>query len=470
MTELSVSGRIARWALNTFTQGEVPDEVLAIARIHLADTMAVALAGSNEPGVRALRASLTASGAALSPRDLALLLGTASHALDYDNVQTPSLVHPSCFAVPTAVIAGRQGQRGAAEILRALVITQEVSLWLGDTTIVGTNSRLFERGFHPTAVCGPVGAAVGAGLLLGLGEAELAHAINVVCSLAGGILEGNRTGGEVKPMHAGLCAANGIFAAQLAQSGMTGPPTSIEGRFGFVHAFVGDDAVIDVTTLERPAVWRTRAVVLKPYPTNAFTHTATDCAIDLRADGVTLDRLAHVEVRVAKPILRTIAEPRAEKVTPRSAYLARFSGPFTFAMALRGGGGLGLALTDFTDSILTDHELLAAVQKVDFVEDTECSEAFPSRIICKVVATLHDGTRVQARRDVNRGSEFDPLSLDELHRKYSDCTVNLLDDTESAVLWDAMMTFGAAAETAGDTLWEALDKHVVADRAGVLQA
>ena len=461
VSDLTVSTRIARWALDAFTNRHVPADVLAIGRIQLADTVAVCLAGSTEPGVWALRKSLTQSGAVLSMRDLALLVGTASHALDYDNVQIPSLVHPSCFAVPTVLIAGRQTHSSATEILCALVITQEVSLWLGDTTVVGKNSRLFERGFHPTAVCGPVGAAVGAGLLLGLNETELAHAINIACSMASGILEGNRTGGEVKPMHAGLCASSGIFAAELAQSGMTGPPTSVEGRFGFIHAFVGEDAIINVATLEAQSVWRTRGVVLKPYPTNAFTHTATDCAIDLRGKGVKIAQLSHVEVRVAKPILRTIAEPRQEKIKPRTAYLSRFSGPFTFAMAVRGGGGLGLSLTDFSHSILADQELLSAVEKVEFIEDAECTDAFPSRIICKVVATLQDGTRVEARRDVNRGSESDPLSLDELYRKYSDCTVNRLNETEILDLWNLMLTFGEGMETAGNELWEILQKYVV---------
>ena len=43
--------------------------------------------------------------------------------------------------------------------------------------------------------------------------------------------------------------------------------------------------------------------------------------------------------------LRTIAEPREAKIRPESGYHAQFSGPFTFALALRGGSGLGVSST-----------------------------------------------------------------------------------------------------------------------------
>ena len=42
------------------------------------------------------------------------------------------------------------------------------------------------------------------------------------------------------------------------------------------------------------------------------------------------------------------------KIRPESGYHAQFSGPFTFALALRGGGGLGVYLDDFTDAAVAD--------------------------------------------------------------------------------------------------------------------
>jgi hypothetical protein len=83
------------------------------------------------------------------------------------------------------------------------------------------NSVFFERGPHATSICGAVGAAA---------------------SMGAGLLEANRTGGTVKRVHCGWAAHCGVAAADLARHGLTGPPTVMEGRFGFLQAFCGDRA------------------------------------------------------------------------------------------------------------------------------------------------------------------------------------------------------------------------------------
>ena len=54
--------------------------------------------------------------------------------------------------------------------------------------------------------------------------------------MASGIIEANRTGGTVKRLHCGFAAQAGVTAAQLVRRGFTGPPTVLEGRFGFFEA------------------------------------------------------------------------------------------------------------------------------------------------------------------------------------------------------------------------------------------
>src|SRR5690606_24242950 len=94
------------------------------------------------------------------------------------------------------------------------------------------NLLFFERGQHATSICGALGSAVAAGLLMGLDAEGLTHAIGVAASFASGVIDGNRTGGTVKRMHGGWAAHAGVTAADLTRRGITGPPTALEGRFG----------------------------------------------------------------------------------------------------------------------------------------------------------------------------------------------------------------------------------------------
>jgi len=104
------------------------------------------------------------------------------------------------------------------------------------------NLVFFERGLHATSICGAVGAAVAVAMLQGQDEAGIASAAGIAASMGAGLLEANRTGGTVKWVHCGWAAHCGVAAADLARHGLTGPPTVLEGRFGFLQAFCGDRA------------------------------------------------------------------------------------------------------------------------------------------------------------------------------------------------------------------------------------
>ena len=128
------------------------------------------------------------------------------------------------------------------------------------------NSVFFERGLHATSICGAVGAAVAVAMLQGQDEAGIASAAGIAASMGAGLLEANRTGGTVKRVHCGWAARCGVAAADLARHGLTGPPTVLEGRFGFLQAFCGDRAHPDAVVRGLGTDWELPRVVFKPYP------------------------------------------------------------------------------------------------------------------------------------------------------------------------------------------------------------
>ena len=159
--------------------------------------------------------------------------------------------------------------------------------------------------------------------------------------------------------------------------------------------------------------WETAGLLYKAYPANHFTHTAVDAALTVRARGVDVDEIERVRLAVATPTLRTIAEPREEKVRPRSGYHAQFSGPFVVATALTGGGGLGVYLDDFTDERARDPRLLALAERVDCVSDPECDARYPQALPAILSVQLRSGETVVARALDDRR-----LTRDEVSEKF----------------------------------------------------
>ena len=145
-----------------------------------------------------------------------------------------------------------------------------------------------------------------------------------------------------------------MTAADLVSRGFTGPPTVLEGRFGFYQAFLSGQADLAEITKNLGTDWCTPDIFFKPYPANHFTHAGIDAARRMRRAGLRPDDVDHAVLKVAPAPLRTIGEPLAAKQAPETGYQAQFSGPYTVAAALFGGGGLGLGLGDFTDELAQD--------------------------------------------------------------------------------------------------------------------
>jgi 2-methylcitrate dehydratase PrpD len=198
----------------------------------------------------------------------------------------------------------------------------------------------------------------------------------------------------------------------------------LEGRFGFYQAFCGGQ-FHEAELLDRLGeYWCIPDVFYKPYPANHFTHAGIDAALRLRerfrTEGVALDEIAEIELGVASPTLRTIAQPPEAKARPHSGYHAQFSGPFTVAAALLGeGGGLGLWLDDFTDARVQDERYLALAAKVRCVADPECDAIFPNQFPAVLKLRLRDGREFCEKVLANRGGPGNPLSTEELKLKFS---------------------------------------------------
>ena len=411
--------------------GGVEPEILQDARRRTTDIIGIALAASGMEPARIVRgviegwggegqASVIGRGGRYPAASAALMNGTLAHSLDYDDTHLPSVLHPSAAVVPAALAAAEASGATGRDLLCAVAAGDELVVRVGmagyDPEL--GNSVFFEKGLHATSIAGTLGAALAAAMVYGLGEEEIGHAVAISASMGAGIIEANRTGGTVKRIHCGWAAHAGVTAAELAANGLTGPPTAFEGRFGFLQAYLGDNANADALTRGLGDNWELRRVFFKPYPANHFTHAGIDAAIQLREEGLEIGEIESIELGVASPVLRTIAQPEEEKARPESGYAAQFSGPFTVATALMGGGGLGVSLDDFTDEVVGDRIKLDLASRVRCSADEECDRIFPNQFPAVLRVHLTNGETCEARVSHNRGGPENPLSDEELETKF----------------------------------------------------
>ena len=428
--ETTVLQEVSRFAAGV-RDGKVEDSILQDARRRVMDIIGIALAASGMEPTRVVRAvveswggegqaSIIGSDDRYPASSVALVNGTLAHALDYDDTHLPSVLHPSAAVVPAALAAAEASGASGRDLLTAAAAGDELAVRVGMTGYdeeLG-NSVFFEKGLHATSIAGTLGGALAAAMLYGLDEEGIGHAVAISASMGAGLIEANRTGGTVKPVHCGWAAHAAITAAELARHGLTGPPTVFEGRFGFLQAYLGDEANVEAITRGLGEEWELPRVFFKPYPANHFTHAGIDAAIRLREEGLDVGEIEEIELGAATPTLRTIAEPEEEKAKPKTGYAAKFSGPFTVATALLGGGGLGVSLDDFTDEAVKDRVKLDLASRVRCVTDEKCDRIFPNQFPAVLRVWLKSGEEREARVSHNRGGPENPLSNEELETKF----------------------------------------------------
>jgi len=468
MTE-SPTQQLAEFASRQL-RSELDPKVSAATRRSIVDTLGVSIAAANEPAVEVVASAVFGRGGVpeasvfgfserLPAASAALVNGTMAHALDFDDTHLPSVLHPSASVVPAVLaVAEAEGSPGA-DIETAIAVGIEVTCRLGMAAYDPElrNSVFFERGLHATSICGTIGAAVAAALLHGADEETVSHAIGIAASMGSGLIEANRTGGTIKRVHCGWAAHSGITAAELATAGLTGPPTVLEGRFGFFEAFTG--GFYDRRSLvgDLGEEWELLRLFTKPYPTNHFTHAGIDAAIKLRQEGVNPDSITAMRLGVPAPVLRTIAEPIDAKAVPESGYSARFSGPFTVATALLGGGGLGVSAADFSDDAVRDPDRLALSALVHCYADEQSTRDFPNQLPGVLSIKTNNGTRFEHRVTHTRGGPENPLSGDELELKFRFNAEPQLGSKGASQLLDAVQSL--TSSTSFQRLVPAFDRN-----------
>ena len=411
---------------------DLPEAVVASVRMRVLDTLGIAVAAAPLETSRAARRWAAGQGGARGasavgvqqrlPAGLAAFVnGVLAHSLDYDDTHLPSVLHPSATVVPAALAAAERAGADGRTLVRAIAVGLETCVRLGMAGYdeEAGNSTFFEHGQHATSICGAMGGAVAAAVVEG-DEAQVVHALGVAASMASGIIEANRTGGTVKRIHCGWAAHSAVSAAELVAHGLTGPPTVLEGRFGFFQAWLHGRYDAQAVTAGLGSDWAVPGIFFKPYPANHFTHAAVDAAAALREAGIRSGDVERLVLGVPAPNLRTIGEPIEVKRSPETGYMAQFSGPYAVAVGLLGGGGLGAGLDDYTDELARDPERRAVMAKVDVVADDRCTAVFPRQFPAVLTARLHDGREVVEEVLTTRGGPERPLSFDELATKFRD--------------------------------------------------
>lgn len=393
---------------------DIPDHVVDRLKLCFLDQIGVSVAGSQLSHGRAVRSYVRSTGKE-GPAQLigaagqydaeaaALVNATAGHGLEFDDFCATAPCHPGCVVVPSVLALGDETNASGAEAMVALALGYElvtrVALAAGPSMVRG-------RGIHETCAQGVFGSAIATARLSDASPHECVMGLSLAASHASGIYEFAESGGEVKRLHAGMGAAFGIRSMRLAQHGMTGPATALEGPKGFLQAF--SDKADSVAFAEGLGTsWKLLLILLREFPVAGGTNPAVRALLNImQRHEITADDI--VAVKVGKELKR--ARDHAEWAPPTDLISAQFSPQFILGLAAVKGDVRFRDLLDLERAKFRDPALERVAQAVTLVSDARALASYPGRKEAEVTVTVRGGRqwveRVGIDADHQPGKEF----------------------------------------------------------------
>ncbi|WP_285251270.1 MmgE/PrpD family protein [Pseudarthrobacter sp. fls2-241-R2A-168] len=418
------TAQLARFA-STLTWDQVPPSVREHAARQALDGFGAIHAGSGRPWTNSARqyalqegktgcSSVIGTELKLRPALAAFVNATAMHGFELDDYHVPAAVHAGCAVIPTVLALADEVNAGSHATLTAIAAGTETIIRLG---LSMSPEMTQDRGFHVTSAFGAIGAAVAAANLLRLDQNSAQNAIGIAAAQAGGTTEFTRSGGEIKRVHAGFAASNGIRAADLARLGLTAPLAAIEGPKGFAQAFGGRCVQLEHITRELGKQWHLDGLGIKSWSTCTGNHAPIAALEILRRKGLKAADVASITVYTD----RTTAEhcghvgAHATDVTG-----AQFSLHLSLAMRLVMGGNDPKHYAELEAARFAIPEVTSLAEKVDILVGEEEEAAFSTAPSARLVIKRSDGTEMTSTA-IAPGGPSSPFSWDELKQKVHAC-------------------------------------------------
>ena len=373
-------------------------------------------------------ATILGSGESTSPDFAAFANGVMVRYLDFNDGYTSiESGHPS-DTIPAILSPAEAAHADGKLFLTATVLAYEAFCRLCDA--VSVRSKGFD---HVTL--GVIASGLGAAKAMGLSQEQTVQALNL-CVASNVALYQTRIG-DVS-MWKGCAFANAsrntVFAALLAQRGLTGPSPIFEGAGGFFNAIgVGPFTLEDFGGNGNP--FRVLEVSIKRFPLGLYSQTVVEAGLEVRGKLSSTEDISEVNVQTLKTAVDIMAGDE-EKWHPKNRETADHSIPYTLAVALMYGP---VEQRHFGDEFLRNPQLLDLVQKVKVSVSEEANRRAPEAMLSIVEVVTSSGERFSSSEvPYHRGHWKNPMTEGEVEEKFRSLAKGLLTPAQTDALLDRL--------------------------------
>lgn len=334
--------------------------------------------------------------------------------------------HPS-DAIPAVLAVADAYHVDGRQTLLALAAAYEVYNSLADS--VSLRDKGWDHGYFVVFA-----AAAGAGKLFGLTLEQMGNALALAS--APNVPTRQTRSGELSMWKGCATAASaraGVFAAQLAREGMTGPAEAFEGRHGVWDQVTGRFELQPLG--DHGKGFGVERTGIKYFPTEYHSQIPLGLILKLRQK----IPIEDIEVVHAETYHLAYSEIGSElqKWDPKTRETADHSLPYMLAAALRDGS---ISVATFDEERIRDASLRPLMNRIKVSENPEFTRQFPRKMMNRIEVVTKSGERHVEQGSYPKGHVENPMTDAEVEEKFRAlCRGLLLADHYEAILsavWD----------------------------------
>jgi 2-methylcitrate dehydratase len=450
-----LADRLARYSRNLRYE-DLSDGVVHEVKRRILDSLGCALGAWNAPPCRIARriaesvkvvdgATLWGTQHKTLPDLAAFANGALVRYLDFnDTYLAKEPAHPSDNLAPV-LAAGEATHASGKSVIQAIAAAYEVQCRLCDA------AALRPRGWDHVTY-GPFSSALGAAKVMNLSDAQTRQAVNLA-GIANIALRQTRVGdlSMWKACAFSNAARNGVFAATLAQQGMTGPSPIFEGEKGFMKLvsgpldlfpFAAERGQVPALAGSRSPSFKILDTYIKHYPVEYHAQTAVEAALAVRNDLLKAEGddapgfITAIEIGSYDVAIEIIGRD-PEKWRPLTRETADHSFPYCVAAALLDGT---ITLRSFETRRLADPRLHALMQKVRVVPESDFAGRYPHAMPTRVTVRTAAGHVYRQEVDHPLGHPKHPMSDGQVEEKFRVLAGRRLDRARVRKLMQSVWT------------------------------
>ena len=395
------------------------------------DALGCAIGAFNESPIRSARkvaeenypskkSTILGTATKTSPDIATFVNGGMTRYFDFnDTYLSKEPAHPS-DNISSCLAVAQMKQKPGKDLILAIVLAYEIQCRLCDTASI--RSRGWDH------VCyGLVSSTLSSGKLLGLSTEELENAVNI--ALNSHIAMRQVRVGELsdwKGFSFANASKNAVFSSLLAEEGITGPTPIFEGEMGFWKQVSGQFE-LDIDNFGgRKGSFKLPETYIKYFPAEYHAQSAVWAAIELRKQIRNLEEITSVEIETHEAGYTILGKDR-EKWKPKTKETADHSLPYIVGVALLEGK---VDNQSYSPKKIASAKILNLLEKISVKENTEFTQAYPTKIANRINVTLRDGSVVTNEVDVPKGHPNNPMSTQEIEEKFKRLTKNVLKESQ----------------------------------------